>query len=212
MRTRKIAGTVFMGLVLALAQSLPALAVENAWDCTPRTGESNYVCVEQYGYIGSDPYNVDRFSNELNGEKHGCTSFAAHMLYLFNAYDPDITVFNSAQYWDTDAVKLAGASLSKKPKVGDIAQWNADKPLVFGHVAWVEEVNYFPSGAIKSIKIFDDNASLGFASRRILYPTATKGVISWPDNFITFPGFKGLGAGAGKPPAFMSIPLDTSIG
>jgi hypothetical protein len=155
--------------------------------------------------MGQDEYDVDRFSETVNGTRHGCTSFAAHQLYLFNSYMPKISYFDSAQYWDTEARDRVSATLSSRPHLGDIAQWNAKgSALPKGHVAWVEEITYTGSGVVDFIIVVDDNAGLGFTSKRKLFPGATLGVISWPDTFITFPGFSGNGAGAGKPPSVMS--------
>ncbi|MBJ7281347.1 MAG: hypothetical protein JHD31_05745 [Rhodoluna sp.] len=64
--------------------STVAFALENIETC-PGDAKDPYQCTSQWGYTGEDPYDVDRFSTELtNGTKHGCTSFAAFMLALYN--------------------------------------------------------------------------------------------------------------------------------
>lgn len=167
--------------------------------CTD-SSPSSYLCAATYGYRGEDPYNMDRFSpSDSQGNKHSCTSLAAYMLWYRNSYDADIGYFNSAQYWDTDALRVADARVTRTPHLGDIAQWDADNRLAQGHVAWVSEITYSPSGAIERIAVVDDNATRLVTTGKYLYPreTSLSGTISWPDHFITFPGFVPSGGGIG---------------
>ncbi len=203
--------TLVLSFAISFTYSQQALALSNSWVCT-LTGPAydRYGCVAGYGYGGEDPYNMDRFSTVLaDGTKHSCTSFAAYMLYYDNTYNAALGHFDSAQYWDTESVSMAGASLSLQPHIGDIAQWEASSPnRTEGHVAVVESIDYASNGSVNFIITVDDNSGLNYATKRKLYPGVTSGVIPWPHVFITFPGFTGhlgpLGGGGGKPPQMTS--------
>lgn len=200
-------------LVVGVANA--AYAASNLETCTAVSSNS-YSCVAWSGYAGEDGYNVDQWSNVVNGTKHSCTSFAAYMLYHENTHFSQISHFNSAQYWDTDAAPLSGVIISHTPHVGDIAQWDADSLLAFGHVAVVLSVTT-SGGAVVSIDTADDNATRGVTTEKTLYPTSNNNTASWPDHFITFPGFSGIyipipsgGGGGGKPPAPVTVTPSTN--
>ncbi len=205
---------IVISTALFAAAPAGAWAAQNKWLCTQNSDplKNSYYCTYDWGYLGTDPYNVDRFSAIFpDGTKHSCTSFAAYMLYYSNSYQPAIANFDSAQYWDTDAVAKAHATVGSVPHIGDIAQWDAAQVSPKGHVAVVIDVVRTSSGALYSVTVADDNAGLGYTSQRVLYPSATSGVISWPHTFITFPGFSGtlglVGGGGGKPYQVTSIPV-----
>lgn len=211
--------TALAALGVIFWSSDTALALSNSWVCNDSgSGVVSYSCVSTYSYLGEDPYNVDRFSVVFpDGTKHGCTSFAAYMLYYDNAYSSAIAHFDSAQFWDTEAVAYAKATLSSTPHIGDIAQWDAAQVSPSGHVAVVESIGYTSTAAVEYIVIADDNAGLGHTTRRKLYKGVAVGVISWPHTFITFPGFVGtLGpqssaGGGGRGPYVMSNPATTPV-
>lgn len=174
-----------------------ALALENVETCTG-TPSNAYKCTAEWGYVGEDPYNVDRFSTELSdGTKHGCTSFAAFMLALYNDWMPAISTFDSARYWETDAVTKTNSVIVDTPKVGDIAQWDASANLTFGHVAYVKSVVLTYGGAIYYIIVADDNGGRVVTTQRKLYPGVTAGTIRWPDHFIRIPKAVSMPAGGG---------------
>lgn len=175
----------------------PANALTNVETCTSPVYDS-YFCVQDTGYVGEDPYDVDRFSSTDSPDhtKHGCTSFAAYMLALFNPWMQAISFFNAARSWDTDATTKVGATLVSDPNVGDIAQWDQDSKMEFGHVAYVYNVaRLHNTGTILYIQVEDDNGGRNITTRRTLYPGATSGTISWPDHFIRFPKSNGSGGG-----------------
>lgn len=97
------------------------------------------------------------------------------------------------------------------PHVGDIAQWNADSGLSFGHVAYVKSVVKSTTGTVLYIVVADDNGGRLVTTQRKLYPGVTTGTISWPDTFVTFPKNPsapgGSGGGSGN-----VIPLTASLG
>lgn len=185
------------GITIAVSSSTGAFALDNVETCTG-SASNRYACTAEWGYSGEDPYNVDRFSSvSSSGTKHGCTSFAAFMLYINSPWMSAISTFDSAQYWDTDALSRTNATLSNSPKVGDIAQWDADPGLDFGHVAYVKTVVKNSAGIVQYIIVADDNGGRLVTTQRKLYPGVTTGSISWPDNFITFPANSTGGSGGG---------------
>jgi surface antigen len=189
---------VNLGKTRNILIAIAALVAGNTENCIDPSF-SSYSCVAMTGYKGTAPYNVDRFSVLHNGFKHSCTSFAAYMLYNYNTHSSAITNFDSAQYWDQEASRVAGARVSSTPHLGDIAQWNAvSGSLPLGHVAFVIDVIKSSSGQVTEIITLDDNANRGVTTEKHLFPAAG-GTISWPDNFITFPGstFTGFGGGGG---------------
>jgi hypothetical protein len=203
--------TAAIGITISATSATGAFALTNVEVCTG-TASNRYLCTAEWGYVGEDPYNVDRFSTiASDGSKHGCTSFAAYMVALLSPWMPAISTFDSAQYWDTDADTRTDAVLSIVPKVGDIAQWNADSGLAFGHVAYVKSVVKSPTGTVLYIVVADDNGGRLVTTQRKLYPGVTTGTISWPDKFITFPKNPpapgGSGGGGGN-----VIPLLTPLG
>lgn len=194
-----ITGTITIGL--SVSSYSGAFALDNVEICTA-TSSNSYACVAEWGYVGEDPYNVDRFSSVANNQtKHGCTSFAAYMISLFSPWMPAISNFDSAQYWDTQSDSRTPATLSAIPHAGDIAQWNADEDLDFGHVAYVKSVVRNSAGTLQYIVVADDNGGRMITTQRKLYPGIQTGTISWPDKFITFPktltGSGGTGGGGG---------------
>jgi len=198
--------------VLALTLGSPAFAAipQNDWLCK----DSGYACTNKNysgvtGYAGYDgPYGYD---TDKNGGHiaHNCTSYVAFRFYQeMGYYQASYNRFGNAADWDINVRKFEpAANIGKVPFVGDIAQWN------FGHVAWIEAVNYTASGSVASIVISDDNYGLKITSQRILYANQTLGVIPWPDNFIGLPiysgGGGGGGGGIGKPPVATLQPLPT---
>lgn len=202
--------TATIGITIAASSATSAFALDNVEICTG-TAANRYACTADWGYVGEDPYNVDRFSTiASDGSKHGCTSFAAFMVALFSPWMPAISTFDSAQYWDTDADTRTDATLGAVPHVGDIAQWNADSGLSLGHVAYVKSVVKSSTGTVLYIIVADDNGGRQVTTQRKLYPGVTTGTISWPDKFITFPKnppSSGGGGGGGN-----VIPLVATIG
>lgn len=194
--------------IALVTMSSGAYASGNFEDCTaPDASKGDtYLCTNLYGYYGEDGYNVDRFSTVASdGSKHSCTSFAAYMLYHENTHFAAISSFDSAQYWDSDASALPGVHVGTIPHLGDIAQWDADTALAYGHVALVTAVN-MAGGRVASVQTADDNSGRKITTTKFLFPGVNSGTISWPDHFITFPGFTGIyyppsgSAGGGKPP------------
>jgi len=187
----------------------------NTEDCTSpsaTSGGDTYSCVSWSGYVGQDGYHVDRFSTPApDGSLHSCTSFAAHMLWHENTHFSQISTFDSAQYWDNDASVLPGVVVSTTPHVGDIAQWEKDANLQYGHVALVTNV-VMSNGKVLYINTADDNAGRQVTTTKVLFPGTSNSVASWPDHFITFPGFSGIyyaipltGGGGGKPPVALGV-------
>jgi surface antigen len=193
-------------LILASTLSSPAFAAvpQNDWVCH----ESGYICANTKfagptGYSGYDgPYGYDTDQQGAH-IAHNCTSYVAYRFYqVMGYYHAPYNRFGDAADWDVNVKKYEpAASIGKVPYVDDIAQWN------FGHVAWIEAVNYNANGSVASIVISDDNYGLKFASQRILYANQPKGVIAWPDNFIGLPIYSG--GGGGKPPVATLQPLTT---
>lgn len=207
---KKAAVSAGLAVVLSVVSANIAYAVTNTNTCTSVDYDS-YSCVSWSGYVGEDGYNVDRFSTiAVDGTKHSCTSFAAYMLYHENTHYSQITYFDSAQYWAIDAAALSGVIVSRNAHVGDIAQWNSNSNLPYGHVAVVIDITYTSTGTIAYITTADDNSNLKIASEKRLYPGNTTG-IGWPSNFITFPGFTGIftnqisGGSGGKPPVALVV-------
>ena len=177
---------------------------QNEWLCN----EPGYTCANKLyagltGYAGYDgPYGYD-IDPQGSHIAHNCTSYVAFRIYqLMGYYHAPYNRFGMAADWDVNVKKYEPAAvIGKVPNVGDIAQWN------FGHVAWVERVNYTASGAVSSVIISDDNLGLKFTSQRKLYPNQPVGVISWPDNFISLPLYGG--GGSGNPYVATLLPLTT---
>ena len=186
-----------LGISIVSGNATGAFALMNE-DVCPENHDKPYACVAEWGYVGEDPYDMDRFSTVLrDGSKHGCTSFDAFMLALYNEWMPPISTFNSARFWDTDATTRTAATISGFPKVGDIAQWNATEKLEYGHVAYVKTVVKTFAGDIQYIIVADDNGGRLATTQRKLYPGVMYGTISWPDNFITFPKASDFSSGGG---------------
>jgi surface antigen len=199
--------TSFTTIVLAISSANAAFGFGNFEDCSSTASGGSgdtYTCVAWSGYTGEDGYNVDRFSTVASdGSKHSCTSFAAYMLYHENTHFKAISTFDSAQFWDNDASVLTGVTVGQVPHVGDIAQWEADSSLTQGHVAVVTAITMTGS-KVESIQTADDNAGRKVTTTKVLFPGVNSGTITWPDHFITFPGFTGIympyaGSGGGKP-------------
>lgn len=194
----KLAGAV--AFVSIFINPSGALAVTNTETCVSPSSDS-YRCVGFSGYLGTDPYNVSRFSTQASdGSLHSCTSYAAFRLYYSNTYMPAISNFDSAQYWASQAVARVGATLQTIPQVGDIAWWDATAVPVVGHVAVVDSVNYNASGTVVSIQVSDDNAGRKITTTKILYPGVNTGAMVYPKKFIRFPGYMTGGGGGGRPP------------
>jgi hypothetical protein len=206
---------VLLGSVLSLSLtflvSSSAYAADNSWECPPETGASSYNCVSDYGYKGEDGFNVDRFSEKgIVNDKHSCTSFAAFMIFKMNPTLTAISTFDSAQYWDTQAVQSGVAVFGTEPHVGDIAQWEPGQNRTVGHVAYVVSVQRNANLTLNHIIIADDNSGLLATTRRKLYPGSISGVISWPHGFLTFNAPTSSKWGIGKPPFQINFsPLGT---
>jgi surface antigen len=203
--------------ILSLALSATCVAANPSWamaaanfeSCTAVAGKS-YQCVSSSGYRGTDPYNVNRFSTQAaDGSLHSCTSYVAYRLFYSNPYMPQITNFDSAQFWATQAVAKVGAILAVTPKVGDVAWWSASTVPDKGHVAVVDAVTLNASGAVVSIQVSDDNARRLITTTRVLYPGVSYGSISYPEKFIRFPSLM-FGGGGGKPPVATATPLSSN--
>lgn len=190
-----------LGLALTLIGNTAAFGVTNEYVCHGEAGPNSYACLASYGYKGEDGFDVDRHDNHpTDVYKHSCTSFAAFMVYKLNPTLTEVSIFDSAQYWDTQSVEKAGADFGPVPHVGDIAQWEAFQVTPKGHVAYVEKVVKNANGSINHIIIADDNSGLRYTTRRKLYPGVSTGVISWPHGFITFYPPTPQRWGTGKPP------------
>lgn len=212
----KLLGTAAILAVIKSVVSNPtsALAALTNFESCRGTSGNTYICVAATGYMGTDPYNVSRFSvRASDGSLHSCTSYAAFRLFYSNTYNSAISNFDSAQYWAQQAVARAGATISNTPAVGDIAWWDATAVPTVGHVAVVDAITYTSSGAIYSIETSDDNAGRLITTTKTLYPGIKSGAISYPVKFIRFPGYtgNGNGGGGGKPPiAQIVTPTDTA--
>jgi surface antigen len=195
-----IIAMALIGLSTSSAQAADLVTKET---CTG-LDYSTYSCVSAYGYSGSDPYNLDRFSknNLVDGTKHSCTSFAAFMLYKNNPYMEKISTFNAARSWAYEAKTLVGATVDNDPTAGDIAQWGKPTDEDLGHVAYVEQVLLNASGQVIGVIVADDNGGKRrTTSRKTIMKATPSNDISWPDNFITFPNY--LGSGGGRPAAML---------
>jgi hypothetical protein len=194
----KITVSICASVFALLVAGSPAQAFTDQRECLGQVPKT-YRCVEHFGYSGTDPYGVHQWGKPASdGSNHSCTSFAAFMLAKNNPWMPKISNFDSAQNWAIQARDRVGAVLSQEPHVGDIAQWGkpTDPEGTFEHVAWVDEIFYTSSGAIKEIIIYDDNGGkLRATTKRFLQPNAGVDSLRWPDVFITFPRDKPLGVG-----------------
>jgi hypothetical protein len=93
----KLTLTAAIGITISATGASGAFALTNVEVCTG-TASNRYLCTEEWGYVGEDPHNVDRFSTIATyGSKHGCTSFAAYMVALLSPWMPAISNFDSAQ-------------------------------------------------------------------------------------------------------------------
>jgi surface antigen len=199
--------------IISVAVSLITATQANAtvWTtaetCTSPQSNS-YKCVSNYGYKGVDPYGLDKYSitNNVDGTRHGCTSFAAYMLSINNPWIPGLSHFDAARSWAHDALtKTTGAVVDSDPSAGDIAQWGFPTDSDLGHVAYVEEVLVNTNGIAIGIVVADDNGGhRDVTTRKTIMKSSTSQYLSWPDNFITFPSFgssggstSGGGSGAG---------------
>ena len=196
--------TAAMAISTLVASSATAATPQNEFLCK----DNDYACVNKdysgvTGYAGYDgPYGYDTDSNGKH-IAHNCTSYVAYRFYqIMGSYNPAYNRFGMAMDWDTNVPKFVpGSTLSSTPYVGDVAQWN------FGHVAWVEYVNYDATGNVDWIVISDDNYGLKITSQRKIYAHQKLGVISWPDHFIGLPIY--YGGGGAKPPIAALQPLIT---
>jgi len=116
---------------------------------------------------------------------------AAFIIGEIGPYDARWGTLGDASTWAVRAASY-GLKVSKTPAAGTIAQWD------FGHVAYVESLNYDSTGKLVSFVIIDDNWGLQVTTSRTIYVGQNQGVISYPDNFIEFPRY--TGGGGGKPP------------
>ncbi len=203
MKKRVITSAITLCFGLSFfAPGASAASPDNVFLCK----EASYKCVNEgysgvTGYSGFDGpygYDTDEFGAHI---MHNCTSYVAYRFYKIMGYrNPAYNRFGMAYDWDTNVKKyVPGSTVGSVPHVGDIAQWN------FGHVAWVEHIEYTATGDVAWIVISDDNYGLKITSQRKLFPGQNSGVISWPDNFIGLPIF--YGGGGGKPPVAMLQPL-----
>jgi surface antigen len=183
---KKIFATLVLSVAMSSATTSWAMASGTEWVCTGTTYDP-YLCTAEWGYAGSDSYNLDQYSWGPINNRHGCTSFAGYMLSAFNAHNSMIYHFDSAQYWDNQAPTYGNATVGIIPHVGDIAQWEASSVPLSGHVAYVKEVKYNSNNVLQSIVIADDNFGLHFTTQRRIYVGSTSSILSWPDHFLTFP-------------------------
>ncbi len=196
---------------VALSGLITSQANATVWatreTCTSPEYDS-YRCVAGYGYKGNDPYGLSNYSivNNVDGTRHGCTSFAAFMLSINNPWISGLSHFDAARSWAHDAVtKTTGAVVDHDPSAGDIAQWGSPTDQDLGHVAYVEEVLVNTNGVAVGIVVADDNGGRrDLTTRKTIMKSAPTQALTWPDNFITFPSFgagggstSGGGAGAG---------------
>lgn len=103
-----------------------------------------------------------------------CTSFAAWRInkrlgVKFTNRYKDVS-WGNAKTWD-DAAKKAGMKVDGKPKVGDIAVWNAG---TYGHVAYVAKLD----GSKIVVEEYNKSKPLAYTKRTIAASTV--------DNFIHF--------------------------
>lgn len=185
---------ILVSLVLGGLSTPTSAASLNETYCEKRS----YMCVNetvgQYpivtGYKGSDvAYSYD-VAPDGSFIPHNCTSYVAYRFYKVMGYrDANYNRLGNAGSWATSATKyIPGALVSGSPSEGDVAQWN------WGHVAWVDYVEYDTSGRLSFIVISEDTYNLKVTRRRKLSPLVTD---EWPHNFISLPIFGGGGGGGG---------------
>lgn len=183
---------VALGLVFGSPMSALAANV-NEETCTA----SDYTCVNggaagNTGYSGSDgPYHYDIDAQGVQ-IAHNCTSYVAYRIYkVMGRFDGAYNNLGMASDWDTKALGIAGTVFDSTPRVGDVAQWD------FGHVAWVDRVQFDLSGNLAWFSVSDDNFNRKVTTRKKIYPGGDSPVIAWPDHFIRFPIFGDGGGGGG---------------
>ncbi len=206
---KQIATIAALIFLFTISISEPAKA--DSRDCIAAV-PATYRCVSSFGYLGEDPYDVDRHSTYASdGTKHSCTSFAAFMLAKYNKWMPEISGFNSAQSWAVEAVSKVGASVGPTPHVGDIAQWglNTDPETAFQHVAWVTSVTYSSTGQLLEIAVYDDNGGImRNTTKRYLKAYVGSSSLRWPNTFITFPRDTFGGGVIDRVPAYSTLPTN----
>lgn len=196
---KKLFAATCLSIALLFINISGAFASDTIWVCRGPAYDP-YQCTAEWGYVGHDSYNLEQWSSGSGDNKHGCTSFAGYLLWLFNVHYSGIYHFDAARSWDTEAPSLGHAVVGTFPRVGDIAQWDEDAQLPLGHVAFVKEVSFNSQGQVKSILVADDNFSLGYTSQRRIFPESSNNILSWPDHFLTFPSapsVSGSGNGGG---------------
>lgn len=118
-----------------------------------------------------DDYHIDHTGGSIDPwrfYKRYCTSFAA---YRVNQIGVGFTnfwkgqQFSNAENWD-DAARRAGIPVRKKPRRGDVAQWNGGKSgaSYAGHVGYVAKV--YGDGDVL-IEEYNWERGLGYGKRRI---------------------------------------------
>ena len=190
---------IVLALSLIASSQASATVLETKINCTGEV-PTTYFCVSNYGYKGKDPYGLHRYSqpNLVDGSMHGCTSFAAYMLSIKNPWITGLSGFDAARSWAHDALtKITGAVVDQDPTAGDIAQWGSPSDADMGHVAYVEQVFLDTNGSVTGVIVADDNGGRNrFTTRKTIMKASPTSSISWPDNFITFPGYPTGGGGS----------------
>jgi surface antigen len=188
---------LFLGNESAQATAFGTTCHSADYACT-NSGYAGYT-----GYDGHDgPYGYDTDYTNGGHLDHNCTSYVAWKIYKVIGYLAPYNTLGDAKDWAKRApVNVPGAIVTKTPLVDYVAQWN------FGHVAWVNYVNYDSNGKVLWIVVSDDNLTAKETRQHTLYPGQTSDV-GWPDNFIDFPLY---GGGGGPPSRYMSQPVGLPI-
>ncbi|PIP25271.1 MAG: hypothetical protein COZ27_00295 [Candidatus Moranbacteria bacterium CG_4_10_14_3_um_filter_41_65] len=104
--------------------------------------------------------------------QNNCTSYVAYMLNTFgikfmNGYLG--AHWSHGKTWDDAAGNISGENIpvDNHPLPGDVAYWNTGD---YGHVAWVEKVNFDSSGNAISVDITEYNITPCVFSQRTAVP------------------------------------------
>lgn len=145
---------------------------------------SNAFAYDKHGY----PYNTTSNCmlsscplDDLGFYQNNCTSYAAYMLsgYVWNFSNSyGGTSWGNAGNWNDAASQMSGQNIvvDSYPLPGDIAYWEynwtgnpSNTYDDYGHVAWVEKVNFDSNGNPVSVDIteYNYNTQCGFGQRTV---------------------------------------------
>lgn len=205
----KVSFSLGLATALVLVTSASANAsILNSETCI----ETTYYCVNSgsaglTGYAGSDgPYAYDSGPGGAS-IPHNCTSYVAYRFgKVMGYFDSNYNHLGDAADWDVTAIaNVPGTTFDDVPQVGDVAQWD------WGHVAWVDRVEFDANGNLLWIAVSDDNYNRKVTTRKKIYPGIAANGVSWPSHFIRFPIFNAGGgglAGGGGHYVAMNLPLN----